>query len=237
MRLAVMQPYSFPYLGYYQLVNAVDTFVLFDDVNFINKGWINRNNILVQGKAHLFTIPLNKASQNKLIREIELADYSKWKTDFLKLLAFNYKKAPFFGTFYPWLEEFFSAKEYRTISDLASDSVRSIAALLGLQTRFLFSSELDYDAASCAGGEDKVLNICRLLGARTYINPKNAEGLGLYNKERFDSESLDLRFINMNSIAYPQMQKGEFVPYLSMLDVLMFNDPEQTRQLLNEYTL
>jgi hypothetical protein len=159
MRLAVMQPYIFPYLGYYQLVKAVDTFVFFDDVNFINKGWINRNNILLQNESFRFTVPLNKASQNRLINEIEISDYSKWRKDFLKLILSNYKKAPCFDFTYNWLEVFLSSNDYRFINILASDSVRSVAQLLDLPTRFIFSGELDYVRTENADGQDKVLSI------------------------------------------------------------------------------
>jgi hypothetical protein len=238
MRVAVMQPYIFPYLGYYQLVSAVDSFIFFDDVHFINKGWINRNNILVQHAAYRFTISLNKASQNKLINEIEIADYPKWRKDFLKLVEQNYKKAPYFSFFYDWLQNFLSSTDYRLISDLAADSVQSIAGLLGLKTKFMFSSGLDYRREGYADGQDKVLRICSLLGdVKGYINPKNGEALGLYDREKFTRENLELYFINMNEVRYPQFQKDQFIPYLSILDVLMFNDLEQINHMLGQYTL
>jgi hypothetical protein len=235
MRLAVMQPYVFPYLGYYQLVRSVDTFVFFDDVNFIVKGWINRNNILLQNQAHKFTIPLSKASQNRKINEIEISEYPKWRTDFLKLIAQSYKKAPHFTFFYGWLEKFLSEKEYRLIGELAADSVRGIATLLDLRTEFIRSSDLDYNRADANDGQEKILDICSILKASTYINPQSAEGLGLYDKDRFSKAGLELFFIKMRAIEYPQFPKGTFVPYLSMLDVMMFNDPEQTRDLLDRY--
>ncbi len=103
MNIAVMQPYIFPYLGYYQLVHAVDTFVFFDDVNFIMKGWINRNRILQQNEPFKFTVPLIKASQNRLINAIEISDYNRWKSDFLKSIEHSYKKAPEFSSIFPWL--------------------------------------------------------------------------------------------------------------------------------------
>ena len=96
MRIAIMQPYFFPYIGYFQLISAVDIFVVYDDVNYINKGWINRNHILVNGQAKLITIPLIQASQNKHISEIELFGDLKWKDKLLKTIEFNYKKASYF---------------------------------------------------------------------------------------------------------------------------------------------
>jgi hypothetical protein len=237
MRLAVMQPYIFPYLGYYQLVKAVDTFIFFDDVNYINKGWINRNNILGQNEPYKFTISLSKASQNKLINEIEISDYPKWRDDFLKLMAFNYKKAPQFESFYNWLQSFLRAKDYRYISELAADSVKEIATFLKLTTQFGFSSQLDYKTGQEMDGQEKVLSICRIHEAGTYINPKTAEDIGLYDKERFIKENRQLYFIKMEEVSYPQFKKDKFVPYLSILDVCMFNDTDQVNTLLDKYSL
>jgi len=236
MRLAVMQPYVFPYLGYYQLVKAVDTFVFFDDVNFINKGWVNRNNILAQHEPYRFTISLSKASQNKLINEIEIADYAKWRNDFLKLMVFNYKKAPQFDNFYGWLESFLGSKDYHLISDLASDSIKAIAGLLGIKTKFLHSSEIGYKTGNETDGQEKILNICRILNASTYINPKNGESLGLYDSEKFRQENRELYFIRMEEITYTQFKKDKFAPNLSILDVLMFNDKGRILEMLDQYS-
>src|SRR5687768_6232595 len=115
MKLAIMQPYFLPYLGYYQLVNAVDTFVFFDDVNFIKKGWIHRNQVLVNGEAHKFTIPLKDASQNKKIYEVHLSDYAAWRDSFLKIIDFNYKKAPYYENTRELLAKILFQKEYETI--------------------------------------------------------------------------------------------------------------------------
>jgi hypothetical protein len=235
MRLAVMQPYIFPYLGYYQLAAAVDKFIFFDDVHFINKGWINRNNILQQNNSSRFTIPLIKASQNRLINDIEIADFSKWRKDFLKQVEFNYRKARCFSNIFPWLQNFLFSKEYRLISDLASNSVMSVMQLLGLPTQFEFSSNLDYRDGQVRDGQDKILKICAMMNADHYINPKN--GTELYDPAHFKDRHITLNFICMDDIIYDQFSKGQFVPFLSIIDVLMFNDVEATRSLLKKYTL
>ena len=111
MKLAIMQPYFFPYLGYFQMFNAVDKFVLLDDVNFIMRGYINRNSILVNQKAHLFSIPLEKPSQNKLINETKLNFQEKDKENFLKTITLAYKKAPYYNDFYPVLEDIINNPE------------------------------------------------------------------------------------------------------------------------------
>jgi len=235
MTIAVMQPYIFPYLGYYQLVNAVDTFVFFDDVNFINKGWVNRNRILLNHEAFRFTIPLNKASQNKLINEIEVSDFRKWRAEFLKTLENSYKKAPCFSFFYEWMINFIHTKEYSSISELTADSVKAISELLGVSTDYKKSSDLEYKTSNLQSGQDKVIKICKLLGAVKYINPYN--GMEIYDNEIFNSESIDLNFIRMDNVIYKQFRESDFIPSLSIIDVLMFLDCEKVRTLLGKYTL
>ena len=230
-----MQPYLFPYLGYIQLISAVDTFVFFDDVNFINKGWINRNNILVNGNAHLFTLPLKKASQNKLINEIEISDYTAWKNQFLQQIEFNYKKAPHFDPVFSWLKKTIEIKQYNLLSEFVTDTIKSIAALLELKTKFQYSSQLNYKEKPEMSGQDKVLSICKILNATHYINPKN--GQELYNKENFDTENIKLNFILMDDIQYTQFKNKPFVPFLSILDVLMFSGLENTKKLITNYHL
>lgn len=231
MTVAIMQPYIFPYLGYYQLVNAVDTFVFFDDVNFINKGWINRNRILLNNEAFRFTIPLNKASQNKLINEITILDFAKWRTDFLKAMENAYRKAPCFDFLFAWLKAFLYKKEYSLISELAVESVKSISALLNISTQFMESSGLEYKSSDLQSGRDKIIKICKMLQADQFINPYN--GMEIYDNEKFNSENIELEFLQMNEVVYDQYGKSEFIPSLSIIDVLMFVNIENAKKLLS----
>ena len=125
MTIAIMQPYLFPYIGYFQLIHAVDRFIIYDDVCYINKGWINRNNILLNGAAHLFTIPLQDASQNKRICDIPLSADTKWRTKLLRLIDSAYHKAPCFGKAYPLIENLIQ-KQYDSIAGLNYYSIKII---------------------------------------------------------------------------------------------------------------
>ena len=234
MTIAVMQPYVFPYLGYYQLAAAVDSFVFFDDVNYIMKGWINRNRILQQKEPFKFSIPLNKASQNRLINEIEIADYGKWKDSFIKLLEYNYKKAPYFSFTSQWMKQFLDTKDYRMISDLAMDSVSELCGLFKLETSFLRSSAIDYRTEGEQGGQAKIMAICKLLGAGMYVNPKN--GMDMYDNATFADNNVALKFIIMDDIQYPQFD-NDFHPALSIVDVMMFNDLATIKEMLKKFTL
>lgn len=234
MRIAVMQPYLFPYLGYFQLVNAVDKFIFFDDVNYINKGWINRNQILQGNDILKFTVPLLKASQNKLINEIEIADFSKWRKSFLKSIEINYNRAPQFTELFSKLQLFLKT-DFVKISDLAESSVRFVANLLEFDTVFDQSLAINYKTAGNMNGAQKILAICEILGANEYLNPKN--GAALYDREVFSKKNISIDFLNMEKLNYQQFQNKSFVPDLSILDVLMFNSISETKELVLKYFL
>lgn len=233
MKIAVMQPYVFPYLGYYQLVNSVDKFIFFDDVSYIKKGWINKNNILVNNKVWLFTIPVKEASQNKLIHQIELSDYFKWKDKFLKTLEMAYSKAPYYSATFDLILSVLN-QSYQTIAELAQKSITEIAEYLELKIIFEKSSNIKYNTFA-ESGQEKILDICKIQEATMYINPIN--GKALYNKEIFINNNIELCFIRMDELHYVQFSKEKFVPSLSIIDILMFNDKEVINQFLQKFTL
>ena len=226
-----MQPYIFPYIGYFQLIYGVDKFVIYNDVNFINRGWINRNNILVGGKASLFSIPLKKASQNKLISEVEVSTEQKWKAKLLKTLTLAYKKAPCFEATYALVEEILEG-DYVSISDLATSSIRKIMNYLSIDTQLVAHSAVYNN--STLKGQDRILDICLQEQAKTYINPIG--GMEIYDNALFEKNEIDLFFIKTMEHKYTQY-KNAFVPYLSIIDVLMFNEKEAIWDLLPKYKL
>lgn len=235
MKIAVMQPYLFPYIGYFQLINAVDKFVNYDDVNFIKQGWINRNQILVQGSKQLFTVPLQKQSSFLKINETFLNQnqFEKWKIKFLRTIEQSYKKAPFFKEINQIVIDVLSnVKDEVTISNLAIKSLLKVSDFLELETEFVLTSSL-YNNESLKG-QDRIIDICKKEEAKEYINPIG--GVDLYNSEIFYKENIQLNFLKSSNIEYKQF-KNEFVPWLSIIDVLMFNTKEEVKDMLNNYTL
>ena len=228
MKVAIMQPYFFPYIGYWQLIRAVDTHVIYDDVTYMKGSWINRNNFLINGKKRLYTISLKNSSSFRLINEIEvLDDFAK----FIKMLKMSYAKSPFF-------------KDTMNIVDIALSYDKSnLAVFLGhcisvvcnylnIETKLLYSSSLPKDNA--LKGQAKVLNICGLLDASVYINAIG--GTDLYDKEAFRAKNIELFFLKTSFSPYTQM-KNEFIPGMSIIDVMMFNPPERIKDMLKEYAL
>lgn len=231
MKTAIMQPYFFPYLGYFQMFSAVDKFVLLDDVNFIMRGYINRNSILLNGKAHKFSIPLEKPSQNKLINEIKLNFSQKDKENFLKTIQLAYKKAPFYKDFYPILESIVLNEE-NDLTKYLKFSFEKAKEYLNLDTEILISSEIEKDNTLKA--QDRIIEINKKLGSTIYINAIG--GQELYNRDDFKAVGMELKFIKMQNIEYKQFT-NEFVSNLSMIDVLMFNDVFAVKELLENYEL
>lgn len=228
MKLGIMQPYFMPYIGYWQLMAAVDKYVIYDDVNFIKKGWINRNNILVNGTKQLFTISLEGVSQNKLINEILIAD------DFIKLrktIYMAYHKAPYYNDVMALLDKIFSYQP-SNLADFIANSIKLVCKYLDIQTKIIMSSDIEKD--NSLKGQEKILEICKLLNADTYYNAIG--GRELYDKSVFEKENIKLRFLKSDIPEYPQY-KNDFVSGLSIIDVLMFNNPAEIKKMLNAYTL
>jgi WbqC-like protein family len=231
MKLAIMQPYIFPYIGYFQLINAVDKFVIYDDVNFINKGWINRNRILNNGQDSLFTIPLKEASQNKLINEIEVNWDESWKNKFFKTLEQCYKKAPFYQDVLPIIEETLAVNN-EVISKVIENNLRLTCKYLEIKTEIIASSSIYQNNHLKA--QERILDICLQEKTDHYINPIG--GIELYDKDFFAAKNIKLSFIKAQPIEYKQF-KNEFVSWLSIMDILMFNSKENIKVFLNNYEL
>jgi len=231
MKVAVMQPYFLPYLGYFQLLGAVDTFVAYDDIQYTKKGWINRNRFLLDGAPATFTLPLKGASAFLSIRDRSLAeDFHPGKL--LDRLTAAYRKAPQFPSTFPLLERILLYPD-RNLFRFILHSLGAVCAHLECPTPILLSSQVA--AHSALKGQEKVLALCRAVGADTYLNPIG--GVDLYAREAFGDEGIELRFLLSKPFAYPQFDAG-FVPSLSILDVLMFNPPEVVqRQVLSGYEL
>lgn len=231
MKIAIMQPYFLPYIGYFQLLNVVDKFVIYDDVNFIKKGWINRNNILVNKTSFLFTIPIVNASQNKKINELILIENTEWKDKLMRTFELNYKKAPNYLNVYPLLRQLIYFNGYK-LSDFILNSIIVIKNYLDINTEIIESSSI-YDNKHLKG-QERIKDICLNEFANEYINPIG--GKDIYSREFFLKEGISLKFIELIPFEYKQFEH-EFIPYLSIIDVLMFNSKENIQLYLNKFKI
>lgn len=226
-----MQPYFLPYLGYFQLMAHCDRFVLLDDVAYIKRGWINRNRILVGKHEHTFALPVRKASQNRRIMDLDLAVGPEWTKDFLTTVSRSYGKAPRFREIYPGFEELMETLP-TNLALAAEASIRWAAGHLGIATEMVRSSQ--EHPTECLKAQERILDICRRESAATYVNPIG--GIELYSGEDFENVGIELKFLRANLRAYPHAA-AEFVPGLSILDLLMNCDQEELDRQLASYEL
>ncbi len=229
--IGIMQPYFMPYIGYWQLLNAVDEYVVYDDVNFIKGGWINRNRILLNGQPQMINVPMLGASSNKLINEVGVNSDQNIRNKTLRMLIAAYSKAPYFNDVYPMLENVIN-HESGNLADYIAYSIIRVCNYLNIDTKILLSSSLNKDCSLRA--QDKVINICSLLEATCYYNAIG--GQKLYDYKSFSNAGIDLCFLKTNFMEYKQFD-NPFVESLSIIDVLMFNSVDEVKTMLCDYEL
>ncbi len=231
MKLAIMQPYFFPYIGYFQLMAAAEVFIVYDNIQYTKKGWINRNRFLLNGRDAIFTLPLSKASDFLDVRGRTLAE-SYSRADLLNKLQGAYRRAPYFEAVFPLLTTIVNDPA-NNLFDYIFQSLEKLKDYFGLGCQLRISSSVDIDHA--LRGQDKVIELCHAFNASTYINPPG--GRDLYARADFLQHGLELRFLQPGMIDYPQAGKP-FVPWLSIIDVMMFNDINEIKRLITtEYEL
>lgn len=254
MKLAIMQPYFFPYIGYFQCIQAVDKYILYDNVDYIRKGWMHRNRILI--KYHLpmyINVPIIEKSSHKKIYEIQIDPSSVWKKKLLKLLVMNYKGSNYFNEVFPVIENLIKTEE-TTLFKYNSEIIKGISLFLDIQTEIVSENSNYLPLEEALNGiEDnnysefpellvtkplkktaRILKICSAEGAAMYINAIGGEEL--YSKEEFKAYGVELSFLKTRLFSYTQFSKS-FHPHLSVIDVLMHNGKEGTKQLLTQYDL
>jgi hypothetical protein len=228
VKVGIMQPYFLPYIGYWQLIKAVDIYVVYDDVTYIKGGWINRNNFLINRQKKIFTIILKNSSSYRLIKDIEIIDDFD---SFKKMLQINYTKAPYFKQIMELILKMINFNKLNLALFIAN-TIKVINEYLEINTNIILSSELKKDDS--LKGKDKVISICKLLNATDYVNAIG--GIELYDKQDFASNGINLHFLKTNITPYKQYD-NVFIPGLSILDIMMFNSVEDIQDMLSEYTL
>jgi len=232
MKLGIMQPYLFPYIGYFQLISICDQFIIHDDVQYIKGGWINRNRILVNGKPEYITLPIRKDNSLLSINQRYFtSDLELFKKGLIRKIEGAYRKAPFFQKVYDLVQECFISTD-ANVSVFVTQTIKKCCEFLDIKTPFLMASSLDIDSKLRA--EDRVIFINKILRSNAYINPLG--GIELYSREKFAANGIELHFLRSRLPTYPQFEH-EFTPALSILDVMMFNTVDEIRGFLNEYDL
>jgi hypothetical protein len=231
-KIAIMQPYFIPYIGYFQLINSVDEFVIYDNIKYTKKGWINRNRIFFNGVDRMITLPLKKDSDYLNVDQRELSqNWEVFRNDIKNIINISYSKSPFYKQGKIILDEILKL-ESENLFLFIYESLKILNSYLEISTPIIVSSSIDIDHK--LKSQDKVIAICKKLNASKYINAIG--GTDLYSKEEFAKNSIELNFIKMKSFIYNQFDYN-FIPYLSIIDVIMFNSLEDIKKQLNEYVL
>ncbi len=231
--IAIMQPYFFPYIGYWQLIHAADVFVIYDDGKFIKGGWIAHNRILGQdGQPKMISFDINGKSPNRRINELQRQFCAQHVKSMIRNLHYVYHKAPHYAEAMRVIEPILHDEEPDLVCYLTKQ-LKSVAAYLGIDTEFRLSSEVSKEGLEYV--EDKVFRICRHFGINDYINASGA-GMELYDKAHWkEAGNVNLQFLRRNEdIRYRQFN-DEFIPDLSIIDLMMFCSRDELHSMLNRY--
>lgn len=232
MKLAIMQPYFFPYLGYYALIKNTDKWIVFDEVQFIRHGWIERNRILKPGEGWQYiSVPLEKHSQETLIKDIRIRNSEDWKGKILRQLEHYKKIAPYYSEVVKFLNEIFKVN-HKSITKLNAHLLLETCNYLGLNLDYQIYSEMKLNIEPINGPGDWGLNISKAMNASEYINPPG--GKEIFNPREFETAKIKLTFLKINLADYIQGERS-FEPGLSIIDVMMFNQRERIQKMLNNY--
>jgi hypothetical protein len=230
MKIAIMQPYLFPYIGYWQLLNTVDTFVVYDNIQFMNDRWFHRNNILVNQKKKLFTIPIKKDSHKLNVVDRYISDKSHKNIQVILAQINNeYRKARYFNNVFPLIKSIFLHDE-KNLFKYVYNSIIQVCNHLDIKTKIVISSNIDINHN--LKKQSKVIAINKSLNSTQYINMSS--GYKLYDLDKFQKENIQLKFLKPEYIEYKQ-NNDNFIPFLSIIDVMMFNSKEETKKILSKF--
>lgn len=234
MKVGIMQPYFLPYLGYYALIKNTDKWIVFDEVQFIRHGWIERNRVLKPNEGWQYiSVPLEKHSRDTLIKEIKIRNTDDWKERIIKQLDHYKKKAPYYSQVIALLKSAFMLHS-DSISVLNAHLLNKSCNYIGISFHYEIYSEMNLSIEPIYEPGDWALNISKAIGATCYINPPG--GIELFEKAKFEKTGIDLKFLKIKLKEYDQ-HRTVFEPGLSIIDVMMFNPPEIIREMLNQYEL
>ena len=232
MKLAIMQPYFFPYIGYFSLIKQSDQFILFDTPQYIRHGWIERNRILkVDGEALYIKVPLKKHKRDITINNLLINNTENWKEKIFAQLVPYKKKAPNYWKVISLLKEIFDF-DSESMVELNYNSLKKTCEYLGITTPISIWSNMDIEIDEVNAPDEWALNICKALDANTYYNPIG--GLSFFDKEKYQKEKIELKFLNMIPSPYRQLS-NDFVSFLSIIDVMMFNSVDEITKMLDNY--
>jgi hypothetical protein len=234
MKLAIMQPYFFPYLGYFGLIKHSDRFIIFEIVQFMRHGWIERNRILKVGEGWQYIrAPLAKHSQKTAIKEVRINNNELWQNKILQQLVHYKHRSPYYKEVIGFLENALSFKT-DSITELNAHLLAETCKYIGISFCREIFSEMNIAIEKASAADEWAINICKALAADTYINPPG--GMDIFDRGKYVRANINLQFLKVNLKPYKQWG-GTFEKALSIIDVMMFNKPEEIQAMLDDYQI
>lgn len=235
LKIAIMQPYFFPYIGYFSLIKNTDQFILFDTVQYIRHGWIERNRILKPQEGWQYVqAPLIKHSKNTLIKDIQIKTEDDWKEKIIRQLEHYKKKAPYYNEVINTVRLALDL-ETNSIVKLNENTLKVVCNYIGIDLNIHILSKMDITIEVANAPDEWALNICKSIdGAKEYWNPEG--GIEFFNRNKYSEANIKINFLKMNLDSYSQ-KRNEFEAGLSIIDVMMFNSPQEIRKMLDNYEL
>lgn len=235
MTLGIMQPYFFPYLGYYGLIHCAEEFIFFDAVQYIRKGWMSRNRVLKNGGGLKYIgLTMDSHSRDTLIKEITISNLEEQKEKVIRNLDFYKATAPYYNDVIDLINDCFDSNENR-LSHLYLEQFSKTLKYLGIHRELHVYSDMGLIHSAAENPGDWALHISEAYGAKTYINPPG--GKAIFDPQAFSEKGIELRFLEQHLPEYSQASDSPFEPGLSIIDVMMFNSPQEVHTMIEGYSL
>ncbi len=233
--LGIMQPYFFPYPGYFSLIKTTNKWIVFDTPQYEIRSWMNRNRILDPNHDGwmYFTVPVKKHALKVSLNSIRIQNSENWKGKIMGQLGYYRKRAPYYKKVIEFLYKTLEG-DFDSLSELNVHTLKSTCAYLGINFNYEVFSQMNLRIEAVQERDEWGLNICKAMGIKDYINPQR--GQLFVHSEKFLDNNINLRFLKFKFPEYDQKRK-DFIPGLSIIDAMMFNTPAEINQMLDEYEL
>jgi hypothetical protein len=235
MKIGIMQPYFFPYMGYFSLIKYVDRFVFFDTPQYINHGWVNRNRVLKQnGSSGYITVPVQKCHRDIAIKDIRISKNFDWREKIYGQLTVYKRRAPYYNNVIEFLHTVLDKDYNHSLANLNIETIKSVCRYLEVETVFDVFSEMDVNISEVSQADEWALEITNAIGGNIYVNLPG--GVSFFDREKYIKQNIELQFLQSKLPPYIQ-RIGHFEKGLSIIDVMMFCNKKEISDMLNAFVI
>jgi hypothetical protein len=230
--VAIMQPFFFPYLGYFSLMKHTDNWIVFDDIRYSNQAWGNRNRILKHPEGWAWiNVPVKDHKRETFYSNILIQNEINWKRKIINQFEYYKIHAPFYKDVLKIIQEVFS-EDFSHLVDLNIHAMKKVCEYLKIDFKYTKFSEMNLGINSVQHPGQWALEICKAIKSTNYVNP--CEGHPIYDKKEYDDAGISLQFI-INRVSPYDQKRAEFEARLSIIDVMMWNSVERVNELIDDF--